>query len=78
MKFLSALLFCRLGHGVARGISSMQIGKRIDLSIERKCLRWEGGPPYIDFLRGYICDGYLNYDSSYGVSRSSCAAPYVA
>ena len=31
----------------------MQTGKHIDLSMELKCLRREGGPPYIDFLWGY-------------------------
>ena len=48
------LVVSRLGHGVARGISSMQIGKLIDLSMERKCLSREGGPTYIDFLWGYV------------------------
>ena len=48
------LVACRLGHGVARGISSMQTGKRIDLSMERKCLRGEGVPPYIDFSWGCV------------------------
>ena len=68
-------MFADLGHSVARGISSMQTGKHIDLSMERKCLRWEGGPPYIDTsLR--LC---LSCDSQVcGVSRNSAQPPYVA
>ena len=51
----------------------MQTGKRIDLTMERKCLRWEGGSPYIDFRWGYACNGCLpvEYDSLKSMSRSS-------
>ena len=54
VNVLIACMLANLGHGFVTGISSMQTGKRIDLSMERKCLWWEGRPPYIDILRGYV------------------------
>ena len=44
----------------------MQTGKCIDLSMERKCLRREGGPSYIDFPLGLCCSGCLSCNSSVG------------
>ena len=38
VNVLIAYMFANLGHGVARGISSMQTGKRINLSMERRVL----------------------------------------